>query len=63
MLSIRREFHAVNGSLEGTQQQMELKAIYSYIIVRDTVYFPCNMSVESNFTFDLTFFIHEDSKT
>ena len=26
------------------------------------MYFPCGMSVESNFTFDLIFLIHEDSE-
>ena len=31
-------------------------------LVQGTVYFPCDMSVESNFTFDLIFWIHEDSE-
>ena len=30
--------------------------------MQDTVYFPCDMSVESNFTFGLIFLIHEDSE-
>ena len=30
-------------------------------IVPDTVYFPCGKSVKSNFTFDLIFYIYEDS--
>ena len=34
----------------------------SRLIVKDTVDFPCDMSVESNFTFDLIFLIHEDSE-
>ena len=29
-------------------------------IVQDTMYIACNMSVKSNFTFDLIFLIHED---
>ena len=28
--------------------------------MQDTVYFPCDMSVKSNFTFDLIF-LHKDS--
>ena len=31
-------------------------------IVQDTVYFPCNMSIMSNFTFDLIFLAQEDSQ-
>ena len=41
---------------------MELKAIYYYIIVQGTVDFPCHMSVESNFTFDLIFLIREEKE-
>ena len=33
-----------------------------HILVQDTVYFSCDMSVKSNFTFDLIFLIHEDSE-
>ena len=35
--------------------------LYS-VLVQDTVYFPCDMYVKSNFTFDLIFLIHEDSE-
>ena len=30
--------------------------------MQDPLYFPCDMSVESNFTFDLIFFMHKDSE-
>ena len=39
-----------------------LNRVEVLIIVQNTVYFPCNMSVKSNFTFDLIFVINEDSE-
>ena len=32
------------------------------LVVQDTAYFPCDMSVKSDFTFDFIFLIHEDSE-
>ena len=39
--------------------KINIEAAY---IVQDTVYFQCGKSVKSNFTFDLIFYIYEDSE-
>ena len=36
-------------------------ALKTHLIVQDTAYFPCDQSVEINFTFDL-FYTYEDSQ-
>ena len=41
--------------------KISLKNLYQFL-VQGTVYFPCDMSVKSNFTFDFIFLMHKGSE-
>ena len=41
---------------------MGLAFHFAYIIVQDTVHFPCDKYVKSSFTLDLIFYIYENSE-